>query len=298
MKNENKRLAGLLKSNFRRGGLFALARPGRMTIACLSLFAFSAFCSNGWAILIGFEASEGYSLGNLVNQPNTGTQWIGTANASSYAPLQVVSGQGIDGGNAIQVQSSLAANSAYRFAPSNADLGGVFSASSSVLSLSFSLRWDSINTSSTGIGRFYIGAPTIGGTPTVLSLDWYSNGRIGFNDGTFQYATDSTGAVFAATAGAFYTITATLDYATGTYLLTVNDVTQSRNGNENISFRNPTGTLNNIIDITTLNNQNANFQNWTIDNINYSIVPEPSTMALACLSLAGLLLFRKRPKLA
>lgn len=252
------------------------------------------------AIVIDFESASGYQLGNLYNQPGTvgATKWGANPNGMNYPLLQVVANEGVGGSQGLMAQANASvAASVYQFNPSNADLGGVFSNTSSQIAFSFNLNWESLGATGTYTGRFFVGNTLSSQAGDVLRLSWSSDGRMIYtlSGGTSKFVTTASGSNFYATANTFYTISGVLNYATGTYQLYVNGVQQvDASLSANISFVNPAGAnVNSNFELQTQLNNDANFRPWTIDNINYALVPEPASIALVLGGLSFMVLMRR-----
>lgn len=253
------------------------------------------------AIVIDFETSSGYTPGNLYNQPGTSgaTHWNATSSGITYGPLSVTAGAGVDGSQGlVAVANANVVSSVYQFNPSNTDLGGTFSNANSQIAFNFQLSWDAFGTADF-YGRFFVGNILSSQGGDVLKLSWAADGRIIYtlSDNTVRFATAADGSVFRATStDTFYTISGILDYSTKTYSLAINGVSQTNgSGSTNIAFVNASGSyVNPNFEVSTLFNNNANFKSWTIDNINYALVPEPSSLLLGVVGLAGLFYFHKR----
>jgi hypothetical protein len=262
--------------------------------------ALAGCMSQASAVLIGFETTSGYQVGNLYNQPGTAgaTKWGAIPNAINNNLLSVTSGAGVGGSQAIVAQANATvAAGVYQYVPTSTDLGGVFSNASSQIAFSFQLKWDSLGPSGTYTGRFFVGNTLSTQAGDVLRLSWGANGQLIYtlSDTTVRFATNAGGMNFAAAAGSFYTVSGVLDYATKSYTLSVNGVQQTDNlGSSNISFVNAAGAnVNSNFEIQTQLNNSANFRPWTLDNLNYALVPEPSAVALALLAGGMLILVRR-----
>lgn len=259
-----------------------------ITLAVLLCASSWALIPNANAILIGFEAGEGYSAGNLKGQPSSGTTWT---NASAGAGLLVTAGAGTSGSQAAVANNT--ASNFYSFAPSNADLGGTFSPTTSKLAFSFDYKL-SANATYLGIAYFRIG--TTNGN--VLRLSFYNNGNIVFSNGvgsSTAKVANGTDNFFGA-AGIYYSISGELDYFTQTYTLSVNNVAQSVGGNSNFGFVSSSSSNGNDLNILSVNTADANWRSYSIDNISYAAVPEPTTSALLFLGLGGLFSVLRRRK--
>lgn len=257
------------------------------------------------ALVLDFETASGYTAtggtggvqGMLVGQGAT-TKWSSNKTDTDDGSIKVKAAGGVSGSQSIQTQASNSVNFVqYRFVPTGAELGGVFNASSTVINYSFSLKLDGeANANSTlSILRLQTGT---GGNDMKLELT--ANGRLGITNGSTNVtAKTESGDTFVAPANTFFTVAGTIDYATKTYTISVNGVTQlTGSASPNFSFStssNPTSA-----DLFLLN-MNPNSVDWmpvTIDNINYTAaaIPEPSTTALLGAAAAGLVAASIRPR--
>lgn len=249
-------------------------------LSCLAVFTLAT--ANASAILIDFES---YTPGDLHGQPASGTQW----ESKSTNALVVADGIGVGGSKGLTHDKSVAVGARYRFSPSADDLGDVFS-SDSILKVSFDVAMvDTLSGNSISVGRFYFGV-TPEGAPEVLSLDWYANGKIGFNSGgVFKFAKAANGQDFISTPGVFYTVEAIIDYGAKTYALTVNGVEQvDGEGSSALAFRVPGGPGTGhvpVLDIQYINGANSDFRAWGLDNIKIAAIPEPGTLGMAALGI-------------
>lgn len=273
---------------------------GPSTLLALLVLALTGCLSEASAVLIDFETDSGYQVGNLYNQPGTAgaTKWGATSNGSNYSLINVTAGAGVAGSQAVVAQAhATATSSVYQYVPTATDLGGVFSNASSQIAFSFQLKWDSLGPSGLYTGRFFVGNTLSSQGGDVLRLSWGANGQLIYtlSDSSVRFAMNAGGTSFAAAAGVFYTISGVLDYATKSYTLSVNGVQQTDSaGLSNISFANAAGpNVNQNFELQTQLNNNAGFRPWTVDDINYALVPEPSVAALALLA-GGLLFVTKR----
>lgn len=275
----------------------ALSRLTLAAVAAVSL----AGMTEARAILIDFESASGYVPGNLYSQPGVpgATAWGATSSGITYGPLSVTSGAGVGGSQGlVAVANANVVSSVYQFNPTSTDLGGVFSNNSSQIAFSFQLSWDAFGTADF-YGRFFVGNTLSAQGGDVLKMSWSADGRLIYtlSDNSVRYATAADGSAFrAAGTGTFYTISGLLDYSTKTYSLAVNGVQQTNgSGSTTIAFVNAAGSnVNPNFEVSTLFNNNANFKPWTVDNISYALVPEPSALLLGAVGLSVVFLFRRR----
>lgn len=254
---------------------------------------------NAHAIVIGFESSEGYSTtggtggnGNLKGQPSSGTAWT---NATTIANLVVTANAGTTGTDQALVANASGAAGFYAFSPTNLDLGGTFSSTSSQLAFSFDYNLSATLAAQTGVSIIRIGTTS----GNVLSFSLFSDGMITFSDGsaTNPYVKAANGTTnFQAAAGVYYTIGGVIDYATQTYTLTVNGVAQSGGADGVISFRASSSANWNDFNISSVNVTSGNWRPYSIDNVSYALVPEPSTLALMILGGGGVIGMARRRK--
>ncbi len=245
------------------------------------------------AIVIDFESASGYLPGDLHNQPaiSGGPQWKTPAYNIGTGAISVTTGVGTGGSQALRsAAASTISASNYVLTMSDEALGDLFDPTSSLIRFSFQLKWESTGTF-VNQGRFFVG----GNSETafngdVLRVYWTTDGGIGYvigmPGGTTQAraAKTATNSDFRATAGTFYTISGTIDYASKTYRLSMNNVDQSdANGNFDLAFVAPGSTqINPNIQLMSLNNNHANYQPWVLDDLEFqATIPEPGAVALA-----------------
>lgn len=284
--------------------LFPLRPLASCAIAVSLLLGIS---TSAQAILIDFETVSGYQTGDLYNQPGQGgsSKWKTPSYYINTSAISVTSGVGVGGSQAIQANANASITSAYYFlGVTNADLGEEFNKDSSKISFSFQLKWDGLS-SFQNAGRFFIGSKNEADLAgDVVRIIWGTDGSMGYVIGTSSGGTeslsvkDAAGNAFRATANTFYTIQGTIDYSTKTYKLSINSVTQfDSTSSANLRFYAPNGTnVNANIELMTLNNNTTGFRTWVIDDLNYTAVPEPSSVATLGLSAAalGLALLRQK----
>ncbi len=257
--------------------------PSLLALASSSLF----LASSAQAILIDFDAADGYDPGSISGEPSSGTQWQGNGDW-----LAIVN----ESGN--QLAQSPAADPANfsnnRFAPTAADLGGT-NAAAGLYNFSFDLRSDSTPTEGTFNTASIVRVAGIDGGATAVRLNIFSNGRIQYlNGGTSENVLDSGGGNFNldTTPGAFVTISGTIDFSTSQYSLVVNGVTQGSTIGFNQTGHTDFGTF----QIQAGNTDAANYRQTSYDNINLAAVPEPGTTASLIVAGIALLAFARRRK--
>jgi len=268
------------------------------SIAAALILGITLPAQNAHAIVIGFEASEGYSTtggagdnGNLKGQPSSGTAWT---NGTTVANLVVTANAGTTGTDQALVANASGASGFYTFSPTNLDLGGTFSSTSSQLAFSFDYNLSATLAAQTGVSIIRIG--TTNGN--VLSFSLFSDGMITFSDGSANpYVKTANGTTnFQAAAGVYYTIGGVIDYAAQTYTLTINGVAQSGGADSVISFRASSSANWNDFNISSVNVTSGNWRSYSIDNVSYALVPEPSTLALMILGGGGVIWVARRRK--
>lgn len=259
------------------------------------------------AILIDFETGSGYAVGNLYNQPGGSgvSKWKTPAYNSTTAALSVVDGVGINGGQAVRANPhDTVTSSNYTLVITDDALGDIFDANSSKISFSFQLMWEGTGTY-LNQGRFFVGGTSENSfSGDVLRVYWATDGSMGFvvgkDGGTDnRVVKNAAGGDFRAQANTFYTITGTIDYASKSYTLSINNVVQKDvNGNATLSFVTPAGSqINPNIQLMSLNNNNVNYKPWIIDNIEMQAIPEPASAALAgwaLFAIAGIRFFHAK----
>ncbi len=259
-----------------------------LTPTVVATLVAASFLPNAHAILIGFDAAEGYTPGALSGKPDAGTQWSG-----SGAWLAVTA----EGGN--QVAQSPAADPANFinnvFQPTAADLGGT-NAASGLYDYSFDLRSDSTPADQDFTTAAII---RIGGTSSqpALRLNISSNGRIQYFDGgtaTNVVTASATNFDLDDVTGTFVTIFGTIDFDNSQYSLTVNGVSQGTA----LAF-NTTGQANfGAFEISAGNSTTTSYRQTSFDNVSLAAVPEPSTTAALLVGGIALVIFARRRRVA
>lgn len=260
----------------------------------LILVLTSTIVSSSQAILIDFEEDQGYFAnggatgdGNVVGQPSTGTKWTGIG-ANPASTLRVTANAGTTGSDQALVANAnggVGSGSINTFAPTNSDLGGVFSLSSSQIAFSFDYQLSARSTQ-TGIGSLRIGTSN----GNVLALSFWSDGKINLTAGSSStFAKTSNGTTdFQAVAGTYYTVSGLIDYATMTYQISINGVSQVFNLSPDLGFKSTTSASWTDINLAAINTTSATWRSFAIDNFSYALVPEPSAAALLILGALGL----------
>lgn len=243
------------------------------------------------AVVIGFETAEGYSAGDLNNQPSSGTQWTRTSGAGNF--INVANGIGVGGGAGISGASGGAGNHIYYgFNTTDTDLGGTFSSTSSKLEYSFQWRvTEAFAAASVDNFRFVVGSDQNAGGSGALQLTVRSHGVFVAQSGG---TTLTQAGLF--TPNQYATISGVIDYGANTYTVFVDGTQQfTDTNNGNLSFVNASSD-NAFIRIGNLTGTSADYRTWNADNITLGIIPipEPSTMALFGLSFGMIMLLRRR----
>lgn len=241
------------------------------------------------AFVLNFDA--GYLVGDLAGQPAAGTQWA-MVNGNTNL-INVEAGIGVGGTNGIAGMGTGGGSNFvyYGFNTTNADLGIVFDANSSVLEYSF--QWRPTQALDGGaadnIFQFAIGSDQNAAQSAALSLTIRASGRLVALDGSTNRPVDG---LF--TLNEYTLISGTVDYSTNTYTVFAdgNQLFASINGG-NLGFNNAASD-NAFLRIGNLNGGNAaNYRSWNADNI--TVIPEPSTYAaLFGLLAIGLVILRRR----
>ena len=249
--------------------------------------------TSAWAgLFIGFEEEEGYSTGNLVDQPSSGTQWDETNPASPVGSISVVDGIGINGSRGIQGSANPSSDfNYYAFNTTDADFGFTFDSESSVLQYSFQWRLADETFGGTAfLFRFTVGSDHIRGDNAAMNLTIRADGRIIALDSGTNRARDG---LF--TLNEYATISGVIDYGANTYTVWVDGeqqfTTHGPNADGNLAFNN-TDSDNAYIRIGNLSGTTADHREWNLDNI--AIIPEPSAVAMLSLGLVTMLMARRR----
>ena len=187
-----------------------------------------------YGMRIGFDADQGYSPtgsnfgnGNLVGQPAFSgvTAWQGSTSAGTDE-IRVRPGGTSD--QCLQTYNGSTAAPFYKYAPTAADLGGVFDPNSSVLAYSFKLRLDQAPLSTVGsVLRPRLGEDGSGNPVTNFEL--LSNGKFYYNDAAANLTVKTTSGGptdFVAPTGTYFTVSGVVDYGRNVYLLYINGVAQ------------------------------------------------------------------------
>jgi len=245
-------------------------RPSlRFCIPLLCFGLFLSWCPSASALLITFDDS-GYVAGNNLtgSGPSAGPKWDGGG-----ADFKIAAAEGFSGtqGAAFSTKASGNANT---ILPLGATALPGFNGSSSLLEVSFQFR--------------FLETPTSGqtGTSAVLNLGYTAAGnavRFGiWNNGMITYSAHSNSTSRVATGfqvtdtTIWTTVTALLDYQTQTYTFSINGtpfVTE-----EPLLFASTSSIS--VASLRLQNVGNASHHRIVFDNIQLTVIPEPSAMAL------------------
>ncbi len=242
------------------------------------------------AVSIDFNTAGGYTAGNdLGGQPGSGTQWVRTAGSSGVVSVTPRIG-GPSGNN--QASTSNAA-ATYTFTPTTADFGLAFNPATAIINFSFQVSYNAGTTTNS----FRELARLSFGSNEAVRITFQSE-RVRFNDGTdltrtARRSTGSGSANLQPIADVFYTLFGTINWATKTYTLSVTDAngTLAQVGaasNTNLAFANVTGLTAPTITFQTFVPTDS-FRVVNLDNLNYTLIPEPATMAMLALGSTMLL---------
>jgi len=214
--------------------------------------------------------------GNLTGQGAT-TKWTGTATPTGI----VVSGA--SGSQAVTTQNT-AGQKTYSFAPSTADLGEAFNASSSILDYSFQLKVNGslggnnndafrLNIASANVFQFALLA---GGYVTVAD----GNGSGGSTGVTFKTTTGGP-TNFVATPDVYFTLAGRINYVTKTFTVSLNGINQmDASGSDlNFGFKNNSAANANI-QLVSNTAVDSGYRTSTLDNLSLTAVPEPHSLLL------------------
>lgn len=257
------------------------------------------------AMVLTFDEDQGYFTnggntgdGHVLGQPSSAPYWTkqGSASDALQSMLRVSANSGTSGTDQALVAYSnggVGGGVFYGYAPTDDQLDTVFDPNASTLTFSFDYRL-SARSAQTGISYLRIG--TTDGN--VLRLSFWTDGGINFNNGTSgNWAHDASGNKFAAAAGTYYHISASLNYQTKQFTLSINGVTQQVAGNSTLNFFSTTSTSWTDIQMSVLNVNNASWRSFALDNLSLrapEAVPEPATASLLVIGTIGWALQRRR----
>ncbi len=263
----------------------------RLAIAIVSMMGLTG--ASAGAMTIGFEPGEGYSAGSLSGKPSSGTKWSGTSNL-----MYVTAGVGNPGQAArfAAPNSGPTAFSNVQFAPAAADFGGDAAPITAGYGGKLSFGMDlAVNTasdlsSSTALSAFL----RFGSDDVEFFLQRDGELEIRSSAGNFLAATTTGGATAfdfdTYGLNTFVRVEGVANYATDTFTVWVNGVQQSHaTAGLNIPFKNgvqPTNAFDHVRFQNNFASTDVAYRQFTVDNLNISVVPEPAFASL----LAGLTL--------
>lgn len=227
-------------------------------------------------LTIGFEESEGYSLGDIVNQGSEGSTWSmvnGRANI-----IAVEAGSGKDGASGITGQSTGSGSNYvfYRYEPNPKDLGAEFDPTSSILHYSFDVRINSDFGSETNFAiiAFGIGGREKDGSDSVMLIELRNSGRIAANFGGADDKNTWTGQDQLISPKDFNTISGIVNFREGFYTVELNGMPlfqQVQGGSLSFriaSDRNPSIIIGNL---NAGDKSTSGYLSWSVDNIKLSL---------------------------
>ncbi len=234
------------------------------------------------AFTTSFEAGEGYTAGELVGQPSSGTTWGGTSGIAT-----VVTSGGNPNGHVslVGVSSDL---SPVNFAPTDLDLGGATFPQS--INFSFDIRNDSFDGGGDDLlGRIVVlrdaAAPN---RSRSLRLSLNVNGTVEVVSDTFVGGSLNVMAFGDATS--FSNFSGTLNFADQTSTLSINGA--AVNGGSPFNFNVQSGTGSDAYGFFEANVAGVG-NTYSLDNLSLTAVPEPGTAGIFLGGLAALLAFRR-----
>ncbi len=245
----------------------------------LSLFALLGFTAiPAHAFTTGFESGEGYSVGELVGQPSSGTQWTGTTGLAT-----VVTSGGNPGGYA-SIAGIDANLQSVIFAPTDLDLGGTFPQN---VAFSFDIRNDSYNPlDSSTFGRIVVLRDASGSNQSrSLRIQFKGNGNVDVvsDDGLFTVSTFIDNSTFVNFSGI-------LNFTDQTSILKIGDT--DVNGGNPFAFSGITGSGSDAYGFFEASVSGAS-NSYSLDNLALTAVPEPGTASVLLGGLATLLAFQR-----
>lgn len=225
---------------------------------------------------IGFEDSESYFLGDIVNQGSGGSAWElvnGRANI-----IAVAADFGKNGSNGITGQSTGSGSNYvyYRYEPTAKELGGEFNPATSILHYSFDVRIneDFGSEANFAIITFGIGGRDKTSSDSVMLIELRNSGRIAANYGGTGDANSWTGQDHQIAPKDFTTISGIVNFREGYFTVELNGMPmfqQVQGGS--LAFRMPSDRNPSII-IGNLNagdNSTSGYLSWSVDNIKLSL---------------------------
>lgn len=227
------------------------------------------------SFIINFD-TPGYTAGTNLQgstQP-TGTVWSG-----GTSDFVITAGAGVGGSNAVVTSSRASSSAASVMIPTyteNGDLPG-FNGSSSLVNASFAFRFVDApsETSTDGILAVQLGFNSGIVAVGAVRLGVRADGSLTYSDGSSSSRLISGFTVTDTTS--WHTFEAELNYETATYRFRLNEGDWSDSYAFQISGDfDPTQVINPRIQ----NVGSANHRRIAIDNFQYTVIPEPSSVAL------------------
>ena len=225
---------------------------------------------------IGFEESEGYFLGDIVNQGSGDSAWKlvnGQANI-----IAVAADSGKSGANGITGQSTGSGSNYvyYRYEPTAKELGGEFDPDTSILHYSFDVRinGDFGSEANLAVIAFGIGGRDKTPSDSVMLIELRNSGRIAANYGGTGDANSWTAQDHQIAPKDFATISGIVNFREGYFTVELNGIPifqQVQGGS--LAFRIPSDRNPSII-IGNLNagdNSASGYLSWNVDNIKLSL---------------------------
>lgn len=253
--------------------------------------------SHAAAITVGFETNQGYTTGlDVVGQiasinGSVTNKWLNSSNtAVTNGEFMVVSGAGVGGGNAVVVSNSPVAN-AMRYTPTAADLdtNSIAAPYTGKLLFSFDFQLSATNASSTYVynftqrdangldaGRAF--RLTLAGNGTLQVLQ--TNAVTGLMNDTFSRLFKQ---------GQWLTISGQADYATQVTSLFTNGALLG-----SYRFINAGGAGPNEIGFWDYSASAGSSSAGVFDNLQLSVIPEPSVLVALVLGATALAFRRRR----
>lgn len=249
--------------------------------------AVAATCSH--AGVVTFDDVDGYTPAiSLSGQP-------GWAGAGGMWNVQTRDGSG---NNLAQSANPIGDGpfSNTRFTPDAAFLGGS-TAAAGVFNYSFELRNDAASTVDDFNSAHIIRLADDGGDGTAIRFNVLNNGVLQLlGGGSSANVVDGLGDRLDLDdlTGQFITIEGVIDFTTGTYTAAVNGVPQEVAGSTTIGFFEGSQDDFGIVRLQRGGSTSApSFRQISLDNITFTLVPEPSA-ALLCLGSLGGVVVRRR----
>lgn len=232
------------------------------------------------ALLINFDPPGYVANTNLAgNGAPGGTLWT-----TGGAALRINAGVGKGGSQGLILYNPSGSSEASDFVTSATDLPG-FNPTSSQVRLGFSFRF--AETPSSANARVNVGYLQIGnsGSSPAARITFYQNGTLAYHINRATPVEISSSLFQATTATTWYEGEVLLDYASGSYSFSVNDIELTDAGVFRGSGHNAT--------MRFLSFRSEDHRQMVFDNVSLTVIPEPSAIALL-LGGAGILLgFRK-----